>query len=79
MNFFNVQTIDLSMRTGCGPLSGAEASKYADHLTARMARAWPEDQLASRRLIRGLRDVPAPEAQYGDMYAPAGYVPGWQA
>ena len=37
------------------------------------------DQLAIRRLRNHLKLALTPEAQYGDIYTPSWYVPGWQA
>lgn len=35
------------------------------------------DQLAIRRLRNHLKLAMEPEAQYGDLYTPSWYVPGW--
>lgn len=36
------------------------------------------DQLAIRRLRKHLKLALEPEAQYGDLYTPSWYVPGWE-
>lgn len=78
MNTFTPSTLTLSMETGCGPLSDAEAQKFAALLTHQLACVQPQDQRVILGLIKGLRELPKHEAAFGDIYKPLGYVPGWE-
>jgi len=77
MNVFTASTLTLSMETGSGPLSDMEARKFAAYLSDQLPATDSQDQHVVMRLIRGLRELPKPEAAFGDLYRPLGYTPGW--
>lgn len=77
MNAFSSSTLTLSMQTGSGPLSHMEAQKFAAYLSDELPKTEPQDQHVVLHLIHGLRELPKPEAAFGDLYRPLGYQPGW--
>jgi hypothetical protein len=79
MNTFSPATLTLSMQTGSGPLSHMEAAKFAAYLSDELPKTQPVDQHVILNLIHGLRELPKPEAAFGDIYRPLGYQPGWVA
>jgi len=46
-------------------------------LDERLIHGGEQDQAATLRLIRHVDLAMAPESQYGDLYKPRGYEPGW--
>lgn len=79
MNTFTPATLTLSMESGSGPLSEIEARKFAAYLSDQLPATDAQEQPVVLRLIHGLRALPKPEAAFGDLYRPLGYVPGWVA
>jgi hypothetical protein len=77
LNAFTASTLNLSMQTGCGPLSDTEAAKFAAYLTDQLPATDPQDQHVVLHLIHGLREVPKHEAAFGDLYRMPGALPGW--
>lgn len=77
MNTFTTGTLNLSMQTGCGPLSEMEARKFAAYLGDQLPHTDPQDQHVVLHLIRGLRELPKHEAAFGDLYQMPGALPGW--
>ena len=47
-------------------------------LDERLIHGGEQDQDATLRLIRHVDLAMAPESQYGDLYKPTGYEPGWK-
>jgi hypothetical protein len=78
MNTFSESTLTLSMQTGSGPLTKPEADKFAAYLSDELPKRQPCDQRVVLSLIHGLRELPRPEAAFGDIYRPLGYAPGWE-
>ena len=70
----------------CVPMPDGSLHTLTDHdarvldgfLADRECHGPEVDQLAIRRLRNHLKLALAPEAQYGDLYTPSWYVPGWQ-
>lgn len=77
MNAFTPAVLTLSMQTGCGPLSHAEAQKFAAYLSDELPHTPDTDQHVVLNLIHGLRELPKPETAFDDLYQPLGYTPGW--
>ena len=78
MNTFSESTLTLSMQTGSGPLTKPEADKFAAYLSDELPRTPDTDQHVVLNLIHGLRELPKPEAAFGDLYRPLGYRAGWE-
>jgi hypothetical protein len=78
LNDFTASTLTLSMATGCGPLSDAEAAKFAAYLSDQLPATDPQDQHVVLHLIDGLRELPKHEAAFGDLYQMPGALPGWE-
>lgn len=73
MNVFTTSTLN----HGLGPLSPGIAEQMAAYLTDQLPKTQPCDQRVVLNLIHGLRELPKPEAAFGDLYRPLGYSPGW--
>lgn len=71
----------------CVPMPDGSLHALTDHdarvldgfLADRECHGPETDQPAIGRLRGHLRLALTPEAQYGDLYTPAGYVPGWRS
>lgn len=77
MNAFTASTLTLSMATGSGPITHTEAEKFAAYLSDQLPHTDPTDQHVVLNLIHGLRELPKPEAAFGDLYQMPGAQPGW--
>ena len=73
MNTFTASTLD----HGLGPLTPQIAEQMAAYLTDQLPRIQDIDQHVVLNLIHGLRELPKPEAAFGDLYQPLDYLPGW--
>ena len=73
MNVFTASTLN----HGLGPLSPEIAEQMAAYLIDQLPKTQPCDQRVILNLIHGLRELPKPEAAFGDLYLPLGYPPGW--
>lgn len=78
MNTFTAATLNLSMQTGCGPITKPEADKFAAYLSDQLPLMQPQDQHIVLNLIHGLRDLPKHEAAFGDLYSMPGAKAGWE-